>query len=112
MFYLRPRYYKYLYAEDCPDDWEIYAEEDDLLWEREQAQERLKKEMAKMKKLNKPSNGESLSMDGDGESVVSDRLESASNRSPSVTGDDDGDETEDDEGSEPAVKKLKIDGEA
>jgi SWI/SNF-related matrix-associated actin-dependent regulator of chromatin subfamily A member 5 len=115
MFYLRPRYYKFLYPEDRPEDWERYAEEDDLLWENEKEEERLKKEMAKQQKSQKPSNGEADAEAVDGESVASDRLETASNVSPSVTGDgdgdSDGDETEDDEqGSEPAVKKLSIAG--
>jgi len=137
MFYLRPRYYHHLYAEDCPDDWELYAEEDDLLWEQEQAQERVKKELAKRNKKKQLTphqkqpammNGHgrealSLSMEvGDGESVLSnDRCDSASNRSPSscVTGEEQegggGEETEEDENEgtqEPAVKKLKLDADA
>jgi len=99
MFYLRPRYYKYLYPEDRPDDWEKYAAEDDILWEKEQ-EEKKKGVKTKAKKVTKAA--------ADGESVSSDRLESASNVSPSVTGDDDdGDETED-EGVGSAVKQLKV----
>jgi len=137
MFYLRPRYYHHLYPEDCPDDWELYAEEDDLLWEQEQAQERVKKELAKRNKKKQLTphqkqpammnghGGEALSLSmevGDGESVLSnDRCDSASNRSPSscVTGEEQegggGEETEEDENEgtqEPAVKKLKLDVDA
>lgn len=98
MFYLRPRFYKHLHPEDRPDNWEKFADFDDKLWEMEKEQKRLKKEKA-MKKA-----AEAM----DGESVSSDRLESASNVSPSVNGDDDGEETEDDGGGESAVKRLKV----
>mmetsp|Transcript_746 Transcript_746/g.1805 ORF Transcript_746/g.1805 Transcript_746/m.1805 type:complete len:1548 (-) Transcript_746:262-4905(-) len=97
MFYLRPRFYKYLYPEDRPDNWEKFATFDDQLWEMEKEQKRLKKEKA-LKKAAEVM---------DGESVSSDRLESASNVSPSINGDDDGEETED-EGGESAVKRLKV----
>jgi len=98
MFYLRPRYYKYLYPEDRPDNWEKFAAFDDQLWEMEKEQKRLKEEKA-LKRAAEAA---------DGESISSDRLESASNVSPSVTGDDDGDETEDEGGNESAAKRLKV----
>jgi len=111
MFYLRPRYYKYLYPEDRPDDWEIFSEEDDLLWEREQEEMRLNKEKEKlMKTKKKPGKNPTEAVESnDVESISSDRLDNASNVSPSVDGDDDGDETEDEEGKEPDVKKIKAD---
>jgi hypothetical protein len=96
MFYLRPRYYKHLHPEDRPDNWEKFAALDDQLWEMEQEQKRIKKEKA-------IKAAEAIA---DGESVSSDRLELASNVSPSVTGDDD---TEDEGGSsESATKRLKV----
>merc|ERR1712238_126074 len=106
MFYLRPRYYKYLYPEDRPDDWEIFSEEDDLLWEREQEEMRLNKEKEKlMKTKKKPGKNPTEAVESnDVESISSDRLDNASNVSPSVDGDDDGDKTEDEEGKEPDVK--------
>lgn len=42
VFYLRPRFYKHLRPEDRPGGWEIYAEEDDILWEAEIRQKRYK----------------------------------------------------------------------
>merc|ERR1712028_257969 len=111
MFYLRPRYYKYLCPEDRPDDWEIFSEEDDLLWEREQEEMRLNKEKEKLMKTKKKAgkNPTEAVESNDVESISSDRLDNASNVSPSVDGDDDGDETEDEEGKEPDVKKIKAD---
>lgn len=101
MFYLRPRYYKYLEPEDRPDNWERFAALDDTLWEMEKEQKRINKEKAMKKAV------EAAAAALDGESISSDRIELASNVSPSVTGDDDGDETED-EGGESAVKRLKV----
>jgi hypothetical protein len=100
MFYLRPRFYKYLYPKDRPDNWEQFAALDDTLWEMEKEQKRLKKEKALKKAAAEAAAA------ADGESMSSDR-DLASNVSPSITGDDDGDETED-EGGESAVKRLKV----
>ena len=68
----------------------------------EKEQKRLKKEKA----LKKAAEEAAAAAAGDGESMSSDR-DLASNVSPSITGDDDGDETED-EGGESAVKRLKV----
>lgn len=45
IFYLRPRYYKYLLPEDRPNEWELYAELDEVLWQKEE-NERLEKKAA------------------------------------------------------------------
>lgn len=94
MFYLRPRFYKYLPPEERPEGWEKYAELDEKAWQSEQAER-------KRKRAEK----------GEGNSEF---MDSASNISPSVgdgDGDDDddegGDETED-EGAERAPKRLKV----
>jgi hypothetical protein len=102
MFYLRPKFYKFLPPEERPKDWEKYAAEDEIKWQKEKAEERLKKQAAK--------NARKEAGDGDSESLMSDREESASNVSPSVAeGDDDGDETEDEiDSNQPVAKKLKI----
>ena len=95
MFYLRPRYYKYLLPEDRPDNWEKFAALDNQLWEMEEESKRLKKE-----KALKHAAAE-VAADAESASEVE-----ASNVSPSVTGDDD---TEDEGGSgESAVKRLKV----
>ena len=95
MFYLRPRYYKYLPPEDRPDNWEKFAALDNQLWEMEEESKRLKKE-----KALKHAAAEAAA-DAESASEVE-----ASNVSPSVTGDDD---TEDEGGSgESAVKRLKV----
>lgn len=119
MFYLRPRFYKHLPPSDRPKDWERFAEEDEQKWKDEQEEERQRIEDAKKAK-SAGGAGSAAAAALDGESVVSDRAETASNVSPSVadSGDrqgDDGDETEDeggandDEGqSRPVAKKLKI----
>jgi SWI/SNF-related matrix-associated actin-dependent regulator of chromatin subfamily A member 5 len=104
MFYLRPRFYKYLPPGDRPKDWERFAEEDEQKWKEEQEEERQRKEEAKKAK---PAGG------GDVESVLSDRIESASNVSPSVADGGEGEETEDEGGDgneqgHPVAKKLKI----
>ena len=98
MFYLRPRYYRHLQSEDRPDNWEKFAALDDQLWEMEEESKRLKKEKA--------LKNAAAEIAADAESVSSDRMELASNVSPSVTGDDD---TEDEGGSsESAAKRLKV----
>lgn len=94
MFYLRPRYYKYLLPEERPDNWEKFAALDDQLWEMEEESKRLKKEKVLKSAAEAAADAESVS-----------EVE-ASNVSPSVTGDDD---TEDESGNgEPAVKRLKV----
>jgi hypothetical protein len=100
MFYLRPKFYKYLPPDERPPGWEKYAEEDEIKWQQEKEEEREQKEAAKAKRRRT----------GDSESVTSDLAESASNVSPSVgEGEEDGDETEDeDDDSEPVAKKLKV----
>lgn len=96
MFYLRPRYYKHLYEEDRPENWEKFASLDDQLYEMEQDQKRIKKERALKNAAAEAA--------ADGESISSDRIGEVS---PSITGEDD---TEDEggDGSEPAVKRLKV----
>jgi SWI/SNF-related matrix-associated actin-dependent regulator of chromatin subfamily A member 5 len=123
MFYLRPRFYKYLPVTDRPKDWERYAQEDEERYKEEQEEETQKKEEAKKGSSNKAGGGGG---GADGESVLSDRIESASNVSPSAAtadgdkdDDDDDDETEDEEEDDnddddddqegrPVPKKLKI----
>lgn len=95
MFYLRPRFYKFLPADERPEGWEKCAEIDERSWE-----------------LEKQSNGSSggkkkkrSSTDDATESVTSEKAETASNVSPSVV-DDDGEETGDE--TIPATKKLRV----
>jgi hypothetical protein len=89
MFYLRPRFYKFLPEDERPKGWENYAEEDRKKHQQEKAN-------------RKDSTGEERA-----ESVTSDKMESAGNVSPSVA-DDDGEETEDE--GEPVAKRLKMEG--
>ena len=39
MFYLRPKFYKYLPPDERPNDWEKYAAEDEIKWRQEQEEE-------------------------------------------------------------------------
>lgn len=94
MFYLRPRFYKFLPPDERPDGWEQCAEEDDTKWQQEQQD----KNAGKQKK-EKRSSISSVT------SNLSDQIETSSNPSPSVQ--DDGEETEDEK--EPVVKKLRMD---
>ena len=50
MFFLRPRYYKYLLPDDRPIGWEKYAAEDDVKWKEEQKVAKAAKEAAKASK--------------------------------------------------------------
>eukprot|EP00934_Nitzschia_sp_Nitz4_P002372 Nitzschia sp. Nitz4//scaffold15_size197535//114083//119000//NITZ4_001588-RA/size197535-processed-gene-0.80-mRNA-1//-1//CDS//3329537745//2367//frame0 len=84
MFYLRPRYYKYLPEDERPEGWEAYAEMDERAWEKE-----------------RKAKGNDKSSKDRADSVA----ESASNASPSVA-EEEADET-DDEGSQPSAKKMK-----
>ncbi len=103
MFYLRPKFYKFLPPDERPKDWEKYAAEDEIKWQKEKEEERLKKQAEKAK-----AKAEGLS-GTDAESVNSDRVDTASNASPSLAGGEGGDETEDEgEVGEPAGKKLKM----
>lgn len=43
MFYLRPRYYHLLPEGERPNDWEKYAQEDEILWKEEQRAEAIEK---------------------------------------------------------------------
>lgn len=109
MFYLRPRFYKYLPPDDRPKNWERFAEEDDQKWMEEQEEERKRKEAA-VKSAKAAGKGMA---NGDAESVLSDRAESVSNVSPSVADGDGegGDETEEESGADGGgrvAKKLKI----
>lgn len=88
MFYLRPRYYRYLPPEDRPEGWEQYAEMDEKAWQAEQEERKLKKS------------------DKDGDS--SERMENASNISPSVGDEDENDEDETEEDGAGAAKRMKI----
>ena len=69
MFYLRPRFYKHLPADERPEGWERYAELDERAWEAER--------QAKKKGGLTPTSERA-------ESVTSDRMDSLSNVSPSV----------------------------
>mmetsp|Transcript_32033 Transcript_32033/g.77833 ORF Transcript_32033/g.77833 Transcript_32033/m.77833 type:complete len:1506 (-) Transcript_32033:63-4580(-) len=95
MFYLRPRFYKFLPPDERPDEWEKYAEEDDIKWQQEQKD----RKAGKQKKKEKRSSISSVT------STASDPMETSSNPSPSIQ--DDGEETEDEK--EPVVKKLRMD---
>lgn len=99
MFYLRPRFYKFLPPDDRPPEWEKYAEEDEMKWQQEQND----KTNGKAKTSEKRSSISSVA------STASDLNDSMSHLSPSVVedDDDDGDETEDEK--EPVVKKLRMD---
>lgn len=101
VFYLRPRFYKYLPEEERPKGWEKYAAEDEAKYQEEKAK--------------KGSNGGRSEKDFDSSSDLkglgSDRaseVASAASSPPDVedVGDGDGDETEDEV--EPVPKKLKM----
>ena len=80
MFYLRPRFYKYLPPSERPEGWEQYAEQDEMKWKQEDS-----------KKSTKKSSVED-SLDGNKA-----REKTDSNETMSATADveDDGEETED-----------------
>ena len=90
MFFLRPRFYKYLPEEDRPQEWERYAEEDERKWQEE-------KEAAK-------AESKASSVTADSASEVNSLP--ANGVSPSVL-DEDEEETEDE--GEPVTKRLKVD---
>jgi hypothetical protein len=103
MFYLRPRFYKYLPPDERPDEWEKYAEEDEAKYQEE-----------KLGRMN--GNGEGGDADSNnyykGSDVTSEMdmtsdVESATSSQPDIE-DDDGEETEDEE-AEPVSKRLKMD---
>lgn len=124
MFYLRPCFYKFLPAEERPQNWEKYAAEDQKKWEAEQ-------EEAK-KRPKDPSKPKKKSPDVESVTSVDQALsETASNVSPSVAEAADGEATEGEDegqsaspassayaastatstvGTEPAAKRLKIEG--
>ena len=107
MFYLRPKFYKFLPEDERPNEWERYAEEDEVRWQMEMSKKR--------PNVDHQSVGSERA-----ESVTSDRMDSASNISPSIGDDgnedeeeddneevdDDGEETEDER--EPVSKRLKM----
>lgn len=94
VFYLRPRYYKYLPEDERPKGWEKYAAEDEAIFQEEEAK--------------KSSNGGKSDKDFDSTSdVKSDRASDAASSPPDPSDLGDGDETED-EGEQPASKKLKM----
>jgi hypothetical protein len=98
-FYLRPRFYKYLPPDQRPDNWETYAEMDEKAWKEEQA-------TRKRKEAVLSERAESVA------SLASDKIDSASNMSPSVGGSVvDGDGTDDEGDEQPAVKKRKVEEE-
>jgi hypothetical protein len=99
MFYLRPRFYKYLSADERPEEWEKYAAEDEAKHQEERANRK---------------NG--IIKDSDENfraSSMGDRDEMQSNGSPVENGgddyDDDGEETEDEGDQELVPKELKMD---
>jgi hypothetical protein len=108
MFYLRPKFYKYLPPDERPKDWEKWAADDEIKWDQEQEEKKRKK--SSEEKSNKESEATGSGTD-DHESVSSDRADSVSNSnmSLSVAG---GDDTDDDERSEPfetpPAKKMKV----
>jgi hypothetical protein len=98
-FYLRPRFYHYLPPDERPENWETYAAMDEKAWEDEQTNR-------KRKQTTLSERAESAA------SLASDKVDSASNMSPSVGGSvADGDETEDERDEQPVVKKRKIEEE-
>jgi hypothetical protein len=98
MFFLRPRFYKYLPADERPEGWETYAEMDEKAWRDEQEERKRKRGMME-----------------NAESVSSDKMEmeSPSNRSPTASSvaDEEGDETDDDEGETTSKRQLLEDEE-
>ncbi|KAL3915861.1 MAG: hypothetical protein SGILL_005448 [Bacillariaceae sp.] len=115
MFYLRPKFYKYLPPDERPKDWEKWAAEDEIKWAQEQ--EAKKRKRASSEKLKKEA-GAAESGTDDNESVGSDRAASVSNSnmSPSVASAAAADDTEDERPSEPSetppAKKLKVEASA
>jgi len=97
-FYLRPRFYKYLPPDERPDNWETYAEMDEKSYRDEQASR-------KRKDIVMKDRSESMA------SMTSDKVDSASNMSPSVAGSvpdgDDTDEDEEEDGGEDDVQPIK-----
>jgi hypothetical protein len=99
MFYLRPRFYKFLPPDERPAFWEKHAEEDDNKYQIQKAEMKATKVDDYDKNGNGNGNG---SMGGDDATTNSNR--SGGSTPPPV--DDDGEETEDE--AEPAVKRLKM----
>jgi hypothetical protein len=101
MFYLRPRFYKYLPEGERPDGWEQYAEDDAKRWQEE-------KQAMKLTSKSASSTG-SVGADS-----ASDKMDgSVTGVSPSVIDDDeeaviDDDEEETEDEGEPISKRLKV----
>ena len=99
-FYLRPRFYKYLPPDERPENWETFAEMDEKAWKEEESNR-------KRKDVTMSERGESVA------SLASDKIDNASNMSPSVGGSvaDGDDETEDEADEQPLIKKRKVESE-
>ena len=99
MFYLRPRFYKYLPEDERPENWEKYAAEDDALWKQEKIEKQKEKEQKaeKIKVLMEESTTKSQTSE----------VESVGIADAEHAGDDKGDETEDE--GQPAKQKQKVD---
>ncbi|KAL3919052.1 MAG: hypothetical protein SGILL_003948 [Bacillariaceae sp.] len=110
MFYLRPKFYKFLPPDERPKDWETYAAEDEIKWVQEKEQAKQKKAAAeRMKKLAEGGGGGGSGTD-DGDSVTSAPPDdSVSNMSPSVAGGNTDDEGRSDASiPSPPAKKMKV----
>ena len=98
-FYLRPRFYDKLRAEDGrPSGWEELKVADDELWEKQKARKGKEKKAAKQAKDGKSLAAAAPSSKDDSNTVSSELVAES-------VATEDGDETEDDE---PAKKKKKI----
>jgi len=103
LFYLRPKFYSFLPPDERPDDWEKYAAEDEILYEKDQAEIRAGKKIDKRRK--RPQSDQSASQsaasgDEDASSVVSSATSNsmaAGSIGDSNNEDLDGEETEDDD---------------
>lgn len=89
-FYLRPRFYHYLPAEERPNNWEKYAKEDELAWEEE---------CHTLAKLKKSKEGKIKElMEGSNRSLQDEEAESMELSSQlSGVGNEEEDETEEEE---------------
>lgn len=66
-FYLRPRFYKYLEESERPEDWQRYAAEDELLWQKEQEE---KKSVAQTEGSKKSDDGDETEDDEPAKSTL------------------------------------------
>jgi len=101
VFYLRPRYYKYLRPEQRPPDWERYAEADEVLYQRQVAEGTLpdnSKKKIKYKKKEKKVTADNAAAAGGHAAAPGDACDgSKSMDDASGRGGGDDDDSDDDE---------------